>query len=73
MASKKPTDTDRKIGALIRKHRKANGWTLDALGDEIGVTDQQQQKYERGVEPGDRMATLRHGEGVKRAGGVVFS
>ena len=49
MASKKPTDTDRKIGALIRKHRKANGWTLDALGDEIGVTDQQQQKYKRGV------------------------
>jgi transcriptional regulator with XRE-family HTH domain len=48
-AIKKATDTDRTIGALIRKNRKASGWTLEALAAEIGVTYQQLQKYERGV------------------------
>ena len=45
-ANKKPTDTDRKIGALIRKHREAKGWALRTFADKIGVTYQQLQKYE---------------------------
>jgi ribosome-binding protein aMBF1 (putative translation factor) len=48
-ANKKTTDTDRKIGALIRKHRQDKGWALTNLAAEIGVTYQQLQKYERGV------------------------
>jgi transcriptional regulator with XRE-family HTH domain len=48
-ANKKITDTDRKIGALIRQHREANGWTQTTLAAAIGVTFQQLQKYERGI------------------------
>jgi transcriptional regulator with XRE-family HTH domain len=48
-ANKKTTDIDRKIGALIRKHRQDKGWALTNLAAEIGVTYQQLQKYERGV------------------------
>ena len=48
-ASKKTTDTEGKIGALIRKHREVNGWTQVILAAEIGVTYQQLQKYELGV------------------------
>ena len=32
MTSKKATDTDRKIGVLIRKHREATGWTQEDFG-----------------------------------------
>ena len=46
MTSKKATDTDRKIGVLIRKHREPSGWTLEALAEAIGITYQQLQKYE---------------------------
>jgi transcriptional regulator with XRE-family HTH domain len=47
--TKKATDTDRKIGALIRKHRVAKGETQMALAAQLGITYQQMQKYERGV------------------------
>jgi transcriptional regulator with XRE-family HTH domain len=43
------TDTDRKIGALIRKHRNAMDWSQMTLAAEIGITYQQLQKYERGA------------------------
>ena len=37
MTSKKPTDTDRKIGALIRKHREAKGWALMTFAARSGL------------------------------------
>ena len=47
--NKQITDTDRTIGALIRKHRLAKGWTQMTWAAEISVTYQQLQKYELGV------------------------
>lgn len=43
------SDIDRAIGARIRARRVELGRSQEALGEEIGVTFQQIQKYERGV------------------------
>lgn len=42
------TDADRTIGSLIASLRKAQGLSQTALGDAIGVSFQQVQKYEKG-------------------------
>jgi transcriptional regulator with XRE-family HTH domain len=39
---------DRAIGLAIRLRRKTSGYSQAALGDAIGVSFQQVQKYERG-------------------------
>ncbi|ACL61094.1 helix-turn-helix domain-containing protein [Methylobacterium nodulans] len=43
------TDVDRAVGARITTLRKAKGLSQTALGAAIGVTFQQVQKYEKGV------------------------
>jgi len=46
----KPRDPiDAEVGHRIRIHRNARGMSQTALGDELGVTFQQVQKYEKGV------------------------
>jgi transcriptional regulator with XRE-family HTH domain len=45
----KPSPTDRKIGAAIRKARRAKELSQAQLGEEIGKTYQQVQKYEAGT------------------------
>lgn len=45
---KAATDADRTIGSLIASLRKAQGLSQSALGDAIGVSFQQVQKYEKG-------------------------
>lgn len=42
------TETDRTVGARIISVRKAKGLSQSALGDAVGVTFQQIQKYENG-------------------------
>lgn len=42
-------EVDRHVGAELRKARKAAGLSQGALGQAIGVTFQQIQKYERGA------------------------
>ena len=42
-------ETDIAIGARVRAQRQAVGMTQQGLGDVIGVTFQQVQKYERGA------------------------
>lgn len=42
-------DIDAAIGRNIRRIRKARGWSQEALAASIGLTFQQVQKYERGV------------------------
>lgn len=37
------------IGQRIRAHRVAKGWSQEKLGDTLGVTFQQIQKYEKGT------------------------
>lgn len=43
------SETDRQIGSTIRARREKKGLTQAQLGKAIGVTFQQVQKYERGV------------------------
>lgn len=43
------TDLDRLIGANIRFYRIRLGYTQEALGERLGITFQQVQKMERGV------------------------
>ncbi|MBB5773107.1 transcriptional regulator with XRE-family HTH domain [Brevundimonas vesicularis] len=49
MASGTATEVDVLIGGIIRDRRAALGLTQAELGKAIGVTFQQVQKYERGV------------------------
>lgn len=49
MSNKLPSEIDVRIGGTIRRFREARGMTQAALADGIGVTFQQVQKYERGV------------------------
>ena len=49
MARQKPDPVDAHVGANIRLFRSAKGLTQTAIGDALGVTFQQVQKYERGA------------------------
>lgn len=48
MSIKSPSDLDVLIGAKIRAARIAKGMSQEKLGEHIGLTFQQIQKYERG-------------------------
>lgn len=47
--NKQATDVDRQVGLRIVALRKAKGLSQTALGAAVGVTFQQIQKYERGL------------------------
>lgn len=40
---------DARIGALMRQRRNELGWSQQVLGDKLGLTFQQVQKYENGA------------------------
>jgi transcriptional regulator with XRE-family HTH domain len=44
-----PDAIDIAVGARVRERRRAIGMSQDALAKQLGVTFQQVQKYERGV------------------------
>lgn len=46
---KQPTDIDKFVGARVRQARREDGLTQEQLGNEVGLTFQQIQKYEKGV------------------------
>lgn len=48
MTVKKTSDTDKRLGALIRAKRLQLGMSLEILAQAAGVTYQQMQKYEAG-------------------------
>jgi transcriptional regulator with XRE-family HTH domain len=48
MSDKQSNDLDRALGRLIRLHRKLQGLSARELGERIGLTSQQIQKYELG-------------------------
>jgi len=56
--TRKATDLDKLIGRRLREVRIARGVTLENLSKESGVSYQQIQKYERGVNriPASRLA-----------------
>jgi transcriptional regulator with XRE-family HTH domain len=49
MAPKAPQAVDRHVAERIRQKRVERGMSQDALGQALGVTFQQVQKYEKGI------------------------
>jgi transcriptional regulator with XRE-family HTH domain len=49
LAKKKPDPTDKYVGARVRMRRMMLGMTQQKLGDALGLTFQQIQKYEKGA------------------------
>lgn len=49
MVNRKSCKTDAVLGALIRQRRKVRGLSQQALAISLGISFQQVQKYERGV------------------------
>ncbi len=56
MGSSRIQEIDRSLGTLVRRHRQTRGMTLHDLSAELRVTQQQLQKYERGI---NRMSASR--------------
>jgi transcriptional regulator with XRE-family HTH domain len=48
-SNKTATNIDKMVGRNIRVHRLAAGMTQEDLGEKLGVTFQQVQKYEKGT------------------------
>jgi transcriptional regulator with XRE-family HTH domain len=48
-SNKSATKTDKIVGQNIRVHRLSKGLTQEGLGQQLGVTFQQIQKYEKGT------------------------
>ena len=49
MAKKNPNPIDQHVGSRVRMRRGTLGMTQEKLGDTIGLTFQQVQKYEKGT------------------------
>lgn len=49
MAKKAPNPTDKHVGARVRMRRMMMGMSQEKLGDALGLTFQQVQKYEKGA------------------------
>ncbi|MBB4041640.1 transcriptional regulator with XRE-family HTH domain [Microvirga flocculans] len=49
MTKKKPSARDEEIGRRIRARRASIGMSQSVLGEKLGVTFQQVQKYEKGI------------------------
>ena len=49
MAGKKPNPVDAHVGSRVRLRRMLLGMSQERLGDSMGLTFQQVQKYEKGV------------------------
>ena len=56
MAGKKPNPVDTHVGSRVRLRRMLLGMSQERLGDSMGLTFQQVQKYERGI---NRMSASR--------------
>jgi transcriptional regulator with XRE-family HTH domain len=56
LMTKRIEPTDMRVGQRVRAYRLSRGMTQMALGERVGVTFQQIQKYERGV---NRMGSSR--------------
>src|ERR1700691_5897112 len=50
LAKKAPNPTDKHVGARVRMRRMMLGMSQEKLGDALGLTFQQVQKYEKGTD-----------------------
>jgi transcriptional regulator with XRE-family HTH domain len=48
-SAKRPNPTDIYVGSRVRMRRKMLGMSQEKLGDKLGITFQQIQKYEKGT------------------------
>ncbi len=48
-SAKRPNSTDAYVGSRVRMRRKMLGLSQEKLGEELGITFQQVQKYEKGA------------------------
>ncbi len=46
---KRPDSTDTYVGSRVRMHRKILSMSQEKLGEQLGITFQQVQKYEKGA------------------------
>lgn len=49
MSAKSPNPIDKHVGARVRMRRMMIGMSQERLGDSLGITFQQVQKYEKGT------------------------
>ncbi|NJL08628.1 MAG: helix-turn-helix transcriptional regulator [Methylacidiphilales bacterium] len=49
MSAKSPNPVDKHVGARVRMRRMMVGMSQERLGDSLGITFQQVQKYEKGT------------------------
>jgi transcriptional regulator with XRE-family HTH domain len=49
MSTKNPLPTDKHVGSRVRMRRLMLGMSQEKLGDQLGITFQQVQKYEKGT------------------------
>jgi transcriptional regulator with XRE-family HTH domain len=48
-SAKRPNSTDAYVGSRVRMRRKMLGMSQEKLGEQLGITFQQVQKYEKGA------------------------
>jgi transcriptional regulator with XRE-family HTH domain len=48
-SAKRPNSTDAYVGSRVRMRRKMIGLSQEKLGEQLGITFQQVQKYEKGA------------------------
>ena len=48
-SAKRPNSTDTYVGSRVRMRRKMLGLSQEKLGEQLGITFQQVQKYEKGA------------------------
>src|SRR5450631_4310952 len=67
MAKKSPEVVDVQVGQLIRTQRLAMSMSQTALGEKLGITFQQVQKYEKGTNRvgSSRLVRIAHALGVE--------
>lgn len=63
---KAPNDVDRQVGSRVRMRRMLIGMSQEKLGDALGLTFQQVQKYEKGTNriSASRLQQIAHVLGV---------
>ena len=72
MAKRVPNPIDKYVGSRVRMRRKMLGMSQEKLGDALGITFQQVQKYENGT---NRISASRLQQTVSHpaGSGAVFS
>jgi transcriptional regulator with XRE-family HTH domain len=72
MAKKSPNPTDKYVGSRVRMRRLMLGMSQEKLGEKLGLTFQQVQKYEKGTNRIGASRLPAHRANSQGAGVVLF-